>query len=121
MSRRVLFMVLLISVMALVFNGCDIMSIFDGDDVPAICGTWVYTEGDKEYKLVINEDGSFVLTTLVSGDVTNTDEGTYSYDDDTLTITNSDTGESSSYPYVLSGDTLSLTASDGYTVEFVRQ
>jgi hypothetical protein len=86
-------------------------------------GTWKWAEDEANYKLAtFNTNMSFIVISYWEEEAPYTMSGTYSYQENTKTITiNYDEGGSEEFSYVFSGNKLTLTDDEGDDIVYVKQ
>ncbi len=82
MKKKSLFAIMLI---ALVLTLGLVVSCQPDPDPDELEGTWVYTIGSSEFKLVIDGFGSYKSTTKVGGSLIGEESGTYTFGDGYIT------------------------------------
>lgn len=89
---------------------------------PGIYGTWYHTETSYgmtfEITIVLNSNGTFTIDIYMTGEPDDSNAGTFTYGDSTITLTYTDS-TIETFDYTLNGDIFILITPDG-SLTFIR-
>lgn len=102
--------------------GCGGGSSISAEEMAKVYGTWVKTNDDMTTTYTINSDGTYTEFVYAGGDfpVSMTTTGTYVYDGETITFTDSDMGIDYSFGVSFEGEDLILD-NEGYQSRYTKK